>query len=90
MEDIQILTIIQKVLLTILEISAPVLIISIVVGLIISLFQAITQIQESTLTFVPKLLAALISIILLMPWMLNVFMKLTAELFEYIVTIVPK
>ena len=55
MDDSQILEIMQKVMLMILEISAPILIIAIVVGLIISIFQTITQIQESTLTFVPKM-----------------------------------
>ena len=88
MEDIQILTLLQKVMLMILEISAPILIVAIVIGLIISIFQTITQIQESTLTFVPKMIAAIIVIIFLMPWMLNVFKIRTQELFEYIVTLV--
>lgn len=51
--------------------SVPILLISMVVGLIISLFQTLTSIQEQTLTFVPKLLAILLGIMLLGPWMLN-------------------
>ncbi len=83
MEDIAILTIMQKVLLMILEISAPILIVSIVVGLVISVFQSITQIQEATLTFVPKMIAALVTIIVLMPWIMNIFITRTNELFNY-------
>lgn len=55
----------------IVETAVPVLIISMVVGLIISLFQTLTSIQEQTLTFVPKLLAILLTIMLIGGWMLN-------------------
>lgn len=51
-----------------LEISLPVLIVALVVGLIISLFQALTQIQEMTLTFVPKIIAIFVALILLFPY----------------------
>lgn len=51
--------------------SAPVLLISLVVGLIISIFQTATSIQEQTLTFVPKMLAIFLSLMLLGGWMLN-------------------
>ena len=51
--------------------AAPVLIVSLVVGLIISIFQTVTSIQEQTLTFVPKILAVFASIIFLGHWMLN-------------------
>ena len=85
MEDIQVLTIMQKVFLLILEISAPILIVSIVVGLIISIFQTITQIQEATLTFVPKLVAALLTILVALPWLINVFVTRTQEIFHYMI-----
>lgn len=55
----------------IVETAVPVLIISMAVGLIISLFQTLTSIQEQTLTFVPKLLAILLTIMLIGGWMLN-------------------
>ena len=55
----------------IVETAVPVLIISMVVGLIISLFQTLTSIQEQTLTFVPKLLAILLTIMLIGGWMMN-------------------
>lgn len=85
MEDAQVLTLMQQLMLLILEISAPILIISIIVGLIVSIFQTITQIQEATLTFVPKLIAAMITIIVLMPWFISVFRVRTHDIFAYIV-----
>ncbi len=88
MEDTQFLTIIQNVFIMILLLSTPVLVISMVVGLVISIFQAVTQIQESTLTFVPKIIAGIITLIVLMPWMLNIFVEKTNELFNYIQTII--
>lgn len=74
----------QNVFILVLELSAPVMIISMIVGLIISVFQTITQIQESTLTFVPKIIAAVFTLIILMPWMLNIFISTTKELFDRI------
>ena len=59
-----------------------------VVGLIISIFQATTQIQEQTLTFVPKLIAIILVLVLGGPWMLNKLVMLTNELFQRISTIV--
>lgn len=74
----------QKVFVLILELSAPVLIVSVIVGLIVSIFQTITQIQESTLTFVPKIIAGILTLVILMPWMLNVFISTVHELFDTI------
>lgn len=84
MDDSTFLTLIQNVLILILMLSTPVLIISMVVGLLISVFQAVTQIQESTLTFVPKIIAGILTLIILMPWMTNLFISRTTEMFEYI------
>lgn len=84
MEQEIIVTIMQKVFVLILELSAPVLIVSVVVGLLVSVFQTITQIQESTLTFVPKIIAGVVTIVILMPWMLNVFISSVHELFDSI------
>ena len=54
-----------------LEISLPILLVSLVVGLLIALFQALTQIQEVTLTFVPKIIAVFLSLLVLMPFMIR-------------------
>lgn len=55
----------------IVKIAVPVLLVSMIVGLVISLFQTLTSIQEQTLTFVPKLIAILLTLMLLGAWMLN-------------------
>lgn len=88
MEDAVFLTLTQNVLILILILSTPVLVISMVVGLIISIFQAVTQIQESTLTFVPKIIAGILTLIILLPWMLNMFVSRTTEMFDYIQTMI--
>ena len=67
----QVLDIAKDAIYYIIICSAPVLIISLVVGLIISIFQTVTSIQEQTLTFVPKILAVFLSIIVLGNWMLT-------------------
>lgn len=58
-------------LFTIIKCAAPVLLVSLCVGLIVSIFQTVTSIQEQTLTFVPKILAIFLTLILLGHWMLN-------------------
>ena len=84
MEQTIVIEMMQKVFVLILELSAPVLIVSVVVGLVVSIFQTITQIQESTLTFVPKIIAGVLTLIILMPWMLNIFISTVHELFDTI------
>ena len=54
-----------------LYVSLPIMGVGLIVGLIISLFQAVTQIHEMTLTFVPKIIAVLLSLLILMPWMIQ-------------------
>ncbi|MBE5851659.1 MAG: flagellar biosynthesis protein FliQ [Lachnospiraceae bacterium] len=60
----------SQTLFIIIKVSAPILLVSLIVGLIISIFQTVTSIQEQTLTFVPKILAIFLSIMLLGHWML--------------------
>lgn len=71
----------------ILLISAPLLGTSLLVGLFISIFQATTQIQEQTLTFVPKIALVLIVLIIFGPWMLNLLIVFTNNLMQTIPTI---
>lgn len=61
----------KEAIYTIILCSAPLLLISLIVGLIISIFQTVTSIQEQTLTFVPKILAVFLGILLFGPWMLT-------------------
>ena len=88
MNELVIMTIVKKALITGVTVGGPILIISLVVGLTISIFQATTQIQEQTLTFVPKLIAIILVLVLGGPWMLNKLVMLTNELFQSISTIV--
>jgi flagellar biosynthetic protein FliQ len=63
-----------------LLISSPMLLIGLVVGIVISIFQAVTQIQEMTLVFVPKIVAVLIALIVALPWMLNIMITYTQNI----------
>ena len=67
----EVLDIARDAIYNIILTSAPLLLISLIVGLIISIFQTVTSIQEQTLTFVPKLIAILLTLMLLGAWMLN-------------------
>jgi flagellar biosynthetic protein FliQ len=69
---------------TVLLVGGPMLLVSLVVGLFISLFQSITQLQEMTLTFVPKILAVFLTIFVALPWMVKVLVEFTRSLFENI------
>lgn len=64
-----------------LQLSAPILIFSLVSGLVISVFQAVTQINEMTLSFVPKIAAVLVATIIFGPWMLNSLITYMTNLF---------
>ena len=65
---------------TILLVSAPALLVGLAVGLVVSLFQAVTQIQEMTLVFVPKMLAVFLTLFLLFPWFSRVLVTYTTNL----------
>lgn len=70
-----VLDIARDAIFTIIIVSAPLLLISLIVGLIISIFQTVTSIQEQTLTFVPKILSIFIGMILLGSWMMNMMVE---------------
>ena len=69
---------------TALLVSAPVLLASLVVGLVISIFQAATSVQEFTLTFVPKVVVVAIILVLMLPWMIDTMVDFTQNLFQQI------
>ena len=71
----------RETLLTTILLAAPPLGVGLLVGLIISMFQAVTQIQEQTLTFVPKLLAIFISLLVFGPWMLKILTEFSINIF---------
>ena len=66
-------------------VSSPILLVSLVVGLIISLFQALTQIQETTLTFVPKILTIYLSMLVILPYMLTKLKIFTDHIIQLII-----
>ncbi len=66
---------------TTLLVSAPMLGFGLITGLLISIFQAVTSIQELTLTFIPKILAVFIALILFLPWLLQLMVGFTASVF---------
>jgi flagellar biosynthetic protein FliQ len=84
MEVVDAIDIGKEAIWVLLKISAPILIVSLVVGLIISLFQALTQIQESTLTFVPKMFAVFITIIISLPFMFETLKDFQEDLADRI------
>jgi flagellar biosynthetic protein FliQ len=65
-----------------LKVAAPFLIVTLVVGLLVSVLQVVTQVQEMTLTFVPKLIAVVVVSLMFGTWMLAVIVELTTRLFE--------
>ncbi len=67
-----------------LLISAPMLIVGLIVGVVISLLQAVTQIQEMTLVFVPKIVAVMITLVASLPWMISLLITFTQNIFTNI------
>jgi|LGVF01.2.fsa_nt_gb flagellar biosynthetic protein FliQ len=88
MNDAVILDVFSGAITHILIMSAPMLLSALVVGLVISIFQATTQIQEQTLSFVPKFLAIFLVLMITGPWLLNTIMEFTFSIFSQIETIV--
>jgi len=86
-EDI-ILQLGQDAIKTMVILSAPLLLSTLVIGLVVSIFQALTQINENTLTFVPKMIVIGIVILLAGPWMMDVMKSYTVNLFDNMATIV--
>jgi flagellar biosynthetic protein FliQ len=66
---------------TTIALAGPLLISALVVGLVVSIIQAVTQINESTLTFIPKMLAIVVVMVILAPWMTQMITSYTTELF---------
>jgi flagellar biosynthesis protein FliQ len=71
-----------------LKVALPILLVGLVVGLVISIFQAVTQIQEQTLSFIPKVLGLVVVIIVAGPWMLGQILTWTQELYGSIPSLV--
>ncbi|EKD34204.1 MAG: hypothetical protein ACD_75C02429G0011 [uncultured bacterium] len=77
----------RKAIQTILLGSAPMLIIGLIIGLLVSIFQAATQINEQTLTFVPKIVAVFVTMLVFGPWLIKLLVTFTIDLFEVMTTL---
>lgn len=87
MDTLQLTEIFRDAILTGIKVAAPILLVSIMVGLIISIIQAATSINEQTMTFVPKLLAIALIVVIFGGWMLQQMADLFNRIFEFITTI---
>ncbi len=74
----------REALIMVMLVSAPMLGLGLLVGILVSIFQAITQIQEQTLSFVPKIMAVFVAVLLFGPWMLNLMVDYTREVFIHL------
>ena len=69
-----------------LMLAAPLLIASLVIGLLVSIFQAVTSINEATLAFAPKIIAVMVAMIIFFPWMMSYMSDFTREIYSFIAT----
>ncbi len=81
------LTVLQRALWTVIELSGPVLATALIVGVIISLFQAVTQVNESALSYVPKVLVIALVLVFAGPWMLQTLLGFAAQIFTMLPTV---
>lgn len=85
MNETEVLDVGREAIWVMIKAAGPLMLVALVVGLAISIFQALTQIQEATLTFVPKMVVLFVGMLLLLPFMLSVLRGFTLELFDRIV-----
>ncbi len=87
MNQEEIIDVARQAILIALQVGAPILLIGLAVGVTIALFQALTQLSEMTLVFVPKILAVFLSLFFLMPYMIDILIGFTNELFDRIISL---
>ncbi len=85
MNEVEVLDISREAVFTLIKVVSPVLLVALFIGLIIGIFQALTQIQEMTLAFVPKIIGIFVTLILLFPFMFGQMKNLAEGLFDRIV-----
>ncbi len=88
MEQAQVITVMQDAITVILKVAGPMLIVAMVVGLIVSIFQATTQINEQTLAFVPKIVAILLTLLLTTGFIITTLTEFTTRMFSYAATMI--
>ena len=83
MSQADVFTVLQSALTVALELSLPVLAVGLVAGVLISIFQAVTQINDSTLSLVPKVISVFAALAIFGPWMFHQLMQFSTEMFSY-------
>ena len=87
MNEAQVMDFAREAVFTMLKVATPIMMVGLIVGLAISLFQALTSIQEMTLTFVPKILVVFTSLLVLLPYMLDIMQRFMESVADRIVGI---
>ena len=85
MNEVEAIEIGREAILTMLKVAAPIMVMALIVGLAVALFQALTSIQEMTLTFVPKIVVMFLSVLLFLPYILTTLTGFTHFIFDRIV-----
>lgn len=89
MQEEFIITLGRQAMLTVLMVAGPILLMGLVAGLLVSIFQATTQINEQTLTFIPKILVVLVAVVIFGPFMYHTMLEFTQQVFARIPQVVP-
>lgn len=87
MNEAAFIDLLQNAVWLIILLSAPLLLVNLIVGIAISIFQAVTQIQESTLTFVPKILASFLTLVIAGPWMTQMIVQYSTKVLHQLVVV---
>lgn len=87
MNELAVLEVGREALIVVLELAGPIMLVGMVVGLVIALFQALTTVQEMTLTFVPKIVVIFVAVVALLPFMMTTLVEFGRSLFERIAVI---
>jgi flagellar biosynthetic protein FliQ len=87
MNAVDVMDVAREAVIVMLKVGSPIMLLALTVGLTISLFQALTQMQEMTLTFVPKAIVIYLSLLLFLPFMLGVLVTFTESLMDRIVAL---
>ncbi len=87
MNQAQILDVVRETIIVILKLGGPSMVLALVVGVTISLFQSLTQIQEATLTFMPKIVVIFVAMLILLPFMIDTMTAFTHDIIDRVVAI---
>jgi flagellar biosynthetic protein FliQ len=87
MNETEILDVVRETIIVVLKLGAPPMILALIVGVLISVFQTLTQIQEATLTFMPKIVVIFVAMLVLLPYLITTITNFTHSLVDRIIAI---